>query len=93
MNNLYDRPYKSSAFSFLSENVMAIRVKFTMMIHISFATMWLFFHKVSVIFNISLTTLSKMLCTSVVKFPASTLEHITNGTRELQTNCDNTSVE
>jgi hypothetical protein len=40
------------------------------------AIMRLFFHKVSFIFNALLPVLSKILYTNVVKFPASTLEHI-----------------
>jgi hypothetical protein len=39
--------------------------------------MRLFYHKVSIIFNTLLPTLSKTLCNSDVKFPASTSEHIT----------------
>jgi hypothetical protein len=42
-----------------------------------FAIMRLFLYKVFVIFSIRLQTFSKMLYTNVVKFPASTLEHIT----------------
>jgi hypothetical protein len=42
-----------------------------------FAIVRLFFHEVSVIFNTLFPTLSKKLCTIVVKFPASTSEHIT----------------
>jgi hypothetical protein len=61
---------------FLSENVIAITVKFTWVIHTSFAIMRLFFHRVSIIFNTLLPLLSKMLYTGVVKFPASALEHI-----------------
>jgi hypothetical protein len=42
-----------------------------------FAIMRLFFHKVYVIFNILLPTLSITLYINAVKFPASTSEHIT----------------
>jgi hypothetical protein len=48
-----------------------------------FAILWLFIHKVFVIFNTLLPSLSKTLCTSAVKFPASTSEHITSGARKL----------
>jgi hypothetical protein len=36
---------------FFSENITAITMKFTWMIHTAFAVVGLFFHKVSVIFN------------------------------------------
>jgi hypothetical protein len=39
--------------------------------------MRLFFHKVIIIFNTLFSSLSKTLCTSVVKFPASTSVHTT----------------
>jgi hypothetical protein len=45
----------------LSENVIAITMIFPRMIHASSAIMRLFFHKVSIIFNILLRTLTKML--------------------------------
>jgi hypothetical protein len=61
---------------FFLEHVIAITVKFTWMIQISFAIMRLFFHRVIVIFNTLLPTLTKTLYTSVVKFPALTSEHI-----------------
>jgi hypothetical protein len=61
---------------FSSQNVIAITMKCAWMIHTSFAIMGLFFHKISVTFNTLLQMLSKVLYTSVVKFPASTLEHI-----------------
>jgi hypothetical protein len=51
-------------------------MKFTRIIHTYFAITTLFFHKVSFIFNLLMQMLSKTLCTSVVKFPASTSEHI-----------------
>jgi hypothetical protein len=61
---------------FLSENVVAITMKYTWMIYSSFAITRLFFHKVTFIVYTLLPTLSETLYTSVVKFPASTLEHI-----------------
>jgi GMP synthase PP-ATPase subunit len=61
--------------SFVSENVITITMKFTCMIRTSFTVMRLFFHK-TVIFNTLLPLLSKMLYINVVKFFASTLEHI-----------------
>jgi hypothetical protein len=67
---------------FFSENVIALILKFTWMIHNSFAIMRLFFHIVSIIFDTVLPVLSKMLYT-IVKFPASTLEHIMSGARTL----------
>jgi hypothetical protein len=79
------RGYESNASIFFSENVIAITVTFTWMIHVSFAIMRLFSHKVSVIFIMLLPMLSKILCTSIVKFSALTSEHITSGTRKLQT--------
>jgi hypothetical protein len=57
---------------FFSENVIAITMKVTLMIHTPFATMRLFFHKVCIIFCTLLPMLSKILYTSVVKFPALT---------------------
>jgi hypothetical protein len=68
---------------FFSDNVPEIIVKFTWLIHASFTIMRLLFHKVSIIFNPLLTTLSKTLYTYVVKFSAWTFEHITNGTMKL----------
>jgi hypothetical protein len=60
---------------FFSENVIAVAMKFTWMIHISFEIMRLFFHKVA-IFNMLLPTLKKVLHTIIVKFPVSTSEYI-----------------
>jgi hypothetical protein len=51
-------------------------MKFTWMIHRSFAIWGYFFHKVSVIVSTLFPTLSKTLYTGVVKFPASTLEYV-----------------
>jgi hypothetical protein len=62
---------------FFSSNVIAIIMKFAWMIHSFFAIMRLFLYRVFVIFNILLQTVSKMLYTNVVKFPASASEHIT----------------
>jgi hypothetical protein len=67
-------------------------MKFTRMIHISFAIMRLFCHKLSAIFKTVLPKLSETLYTNV-KFSASTSEHITSGTRKLQSNCDSASVQ
>jgi hypothetical protein len=61
---------------FFSENIIAAIVKLMWMIHTSFTIMRLFFHRVFIIFNTLLPTLSKTLYTSVVKFPALTLENI-----------------
>jgi hypothetical protein len=58
--------------SFFSENIIALTTKFTRMFHTPPAIMRLFFHKVFTIFNTRLPMLSKMLYTSVVKFPDST---------------------
>jgi hypothetical protein len=55
---------------FFSENVIVITTKFTWMILISLAVVRLFFHKVSIIFNTLLPTLSKTLYTNVVKLTA-----------------------
>jgi hypothetical protein len=72
----YEGRYKSNAFNFFSENVTAIRITFTWKIHTSFAMMRLFFHKVFVLFNILLPTLSKtMVNINVVKSPATTSDH------------------
>jgi hypothetical protein len=60
-----------------SENVTAVTVKVTWMIHTSFAIMMLFFQKVPIIFSTLLPALSKTVYTSVVKFFASISEHIT----------------
>jgi hypothetical protein len=73
---------RSNASRIFSGNVIALTVKFTEMIHTSFAIIRLLFHKDSVIFNTLLATLSKILYAHVVKFPASTLGHITSGTRK-----------
>jgi hypothetical protein len=67
---------KAKPSIFFSEDVIAITMKITWMIHTSLAIMSLFFHKVSVIFNTLLPTLSKTLYTNVLKFPASTSERI-----------------
>jgi hypothetical protein len=58
------------------KNVTAVTMKFTWMIHISFAIIKLFFQKVCFIFNKLLLTLSKTLYTTVVKFPVSTSENV-----------------
>jgi hypothetical protein len=80
---LWGRALESNTSKFfLSGNVIAVIVKFASMIHTPFAVRK-FFHKVSVILNTLLSTLSKTQFTSVVKFPASTSEHITSGAREL----------
>jgi hypothetical protein len=78
---------------FFSENVIVVTVKFTWMIHTHFAIMRLFFCTVFITFNAVLPTLSKMLYTSVVKFPALTSENIMSGTRKLQTYCNNAFIE
>jgi hypothetical protein len=62
---------------FFSENVIALTVKFTWMIYISFAIMRLFFHKVFAIFITPLPMLSKVLYAIGVKFSASTSHNIT----------------
>jgi hypothetical protein len=74
---LYEGRYENNAAIISPENVTAIIMKLTRMCHISFAITILFFHKVSVIFNTLLPTSSQTLYMNVVKFPASTLEHIT----------------
>jgi hypothetical protein len=56
---------------------MSITMKFTKMIHTSFAIIKLHFHKASAIFNKFLPAPSKMLYTNAVKFPASTSKCIT----------------
>jgi hypothetical protein len=66
-----------------TESVIAMTMKFTWMTHKSSAIMRLFFHKIFIIFNTLLLMLSKTLFTSVVKFHASSSEHITSGTGEL----------
>jgi hypothetical protein len=68
-------------------------MKFTWMIHTSFANMRLFFPQSLHHLNTILPKLSKKLYTNVVKFPASAMEHITSGTRILQTNYSNASIE
>jgi hypothetical protein len=60
---------------FFLENLIAITVKFTWMFHTSVAIMRQFFHEVFIIFNTRLLTLSKTLCTSVIKLSGSTYEH------------------
>jgi hypothetical protein len=62
--------------------VVTVIRKLTWIFLISFAITRLFFHEVFFIFNTLLPTFIKTLYTSVVKFPASTLEHITSGTRK-----------
>jgi hypothetical protein len=79
--------------AFFSESVIAITMKFTRMFHIPFAIMRLFCHKVCIIFNTILLTLSKTLYTRVVKYPARTSQPTTSGARKLQKNCDSASVE
>jgi hypothetical protein len=56
---------------FFPENVTAITIKCTRMIHRFLAIKGLFFHRVSVIFNTLLPALSKTLHANVVKFPSS----------------------
>jgi hypothetical protein len=68
---------ESYASSFFSENVTALTMPFTWMIHTSSVIMRLFFHSSSFIFNTSWPKLSKTLYTTLVKFRASTSEHIT----------------
>jgi hypothetical protein len=46
--------------TFFVENIIAITVEFTWVIHTSFAIMRLLFHKVTFIFNTILPTLNKM---------------------------------
>jgi hypothetical protein len=67
--------------TFFSESVIAMTMGFTWMIR-AYLTIMRGFHIFPSILN-SFLTLSKTLCTSAVKFPASTSEHITNGTRKL----------
>jgi hypothetical protein len=74
---------------FSSENVIATTMKFTWMIHTSFAIMRQFFHKVTIIFNTLLPTSNKMLYTSAVKFPSSTLVHITKPLFQIGVICKN----
>jgi hypothetical protein len=52
----------------------------------------LFFY-ISIVFNTILPTLNKTLYTSIVKFPYLALEHVTSGTKKLETNCNNASVD
>jgi hypothetical protein len=49
-------------------------MKFTLKIHTTFAIMWIFSHRISVIFDTLLPTMNKTLHTSVVKFLASASE-------------------
>jgi hypothetical protein len=79
----YEGQYESNASDFFSENVIAITIKFTWIIHTSFAIIRLFLHRVSVIFNTLLPVLSKTLYTNVVKFPSPTSELITSSTTKL----------
>jgi hypothetical protein len=58
-----------------SENLIAIKMKFTRMIHTYFTTMRLFSQKVSVIFNTPLPMSSKTLYTNAAKLRASSREH------------------
>jgi hypothetical protein len=60
-----------------SENVIAVTMKFACVIQSTFAIIRLLFQTVSVIFNTLLPMWSKKPYTDVVKFPASTSEHIT----------------
>jgi hypothetical protein len=55
--------------------------------------MRLFFHKVSNIFNTVLPTLSKTLYINVVKFPASTLGHITETFFQFTVTCKMASTQ
>jgi hypothetical protein len=62
-------------------------MKFKWMIYISSAIMRQFFLRDLVIFNALFPTLSKVLCTSVVKFPSSTAEHNTKNLFQLTAIC------
>jgi hypothetical protein len=75
-NRSITRWYESKTSSFFSENVTAIRAKFTQIIHASSAVMMLSFREVSVIFNTPLPNLNKTLYNDVVKLTASNSEHI-----------------
>jgi hypothetical protein len=77
----------STEVIFFSENITAITVKFTRLIHASVAIVRLFFNKVLVIFNTLLPTLNKALYTSVVKFPESTSVRITKTLFQLFVTC------
>jgi hypothetical protein len=96
LTNVRRRPggggVRITASDFFSENVIAITMTFTWMIHTSFAITKPFFLRVSVLFNTILLTLSKMLYTSAVKSSDWTGDHITSRTRKVETKCDNTSV-
>jgi hypothetical protein len=70
----------------LSENITAIPMKFTWMIHTSFVN-------TSITVNILLYMMIKTLYINVVQFPASVLEHIMNEIWKLKTNCNHTFVE
>jgi hypothetical protein len=90
---MYEGRYRSSAYRFFPESVIATGIKFTWVTHKYFAIIRLFFHKVSVILNTLLPTLSTALCTSVnipcLDFGAldenfvSIRCHLQNGVREL----------
>lgn len=66
---------KSSASYIFLENVFAILVKLTWMIHTQFVIMRQNFNKFFAFFNALLPTLSKTLYTNVAKSPAITSEH------------------
>jgi hypothetical protein len=55
--------------TFFSENVIGVTMNFTWMIRAFCAIMRLFFQNVCVIFNTLVPTLSKTLCTNLVKIP------------------------
>jgi hypothetical protein len=68
----YDTWYESNVFIFFVSEYNCSKNKFTWLIHTSFCNYQAILHQ----FEDTLPTLSEMLCTSVVKFPASTSEHI-----------------
>jgi hypothetical protein len=59
----------------------------------NFSILRLFFHKVSVTFNTLLPTFSTTLCTSAVKFPASTSQHITKTSFQFPVTCKMASTQ
>jgi hypothetical protein len=61
---------------FFLENVTALTIKFSRMIHTSFTIMRLFFRKVFIILNTPLPTMGKVLYTNVVIITCSTSQHI-----------------
>jgi hypothetical protein len=71
----YEGLYQSNALNFFSYN--SDNIEIYLLIHMCFAIIRLFSHKVFVIFNTVLPTLSKTLYTTAVKFPASISAHIT----------------